>query len=702
MRRRTALAGVVFLGGGLVLASVASGDPIRVAAPPTRHDVQAVASAAGDPPSVDVARPATRRAASVMRPPKKNASGFNASSSMQAQARMAKFAAAESAAQPATKAKVQATRDLIAQQHLHFSAAVTAVSHKDLNQITGVKVKPPDAHKLAAAKAKRAQEPVKANLVRSQLLQRAAPPKHFAAKDMARMNSRDVAAAGPTSDNTNQNGKAGASYPSSQFPSPTSAAFSWRDRMTVVKNQESCGSCWAFATTGVLEATEILFNGGAQSLDLAEQQLVNCTPPFQAGGDNCDGNDPAAVWKYLGGTPDAMESSVPYKAAMQQCDSSAGSDNPYKVKDWGYVDDNDVQHPSVDEIKAAIVAHGPVVATVRATTAFQNYGGGVFDESDPGETNHAIVLVGWDDSKQAWHLRNSWSPDWGEDGYMWIKYGANSVGAWASWVQPTTTTQPSAPTFSDRYLSIANDAGEALTVYVQGEVEDGAGGWKWAPAGPGASAAAFKYTLAPGQSLDVKRTDTNEFLTAKAARIWATSASGSGNWTEYQSKDLVMASAPYKAAARDRTTYHLQAGAKPTPSAAKLLAAGKAAITKKDWAAADDAFQQLVDHYPSDHKIVDARYWLGYAKFHEQKYKDAVDVLYKMVSSAPDGNAMVPFGVYYLGLSAAGEGECGYAVRNLEVVAYGEIDAPASWERAAKKEISTLENDDGTICSSWD
>jgi len=90
--------------------------------------------------------------------------------------------------------------------------------------------------------------------------------------------------------------------------------------------------------------------------------------------------------------------------------------------------------PTVDEVKEAICAHGAVAASVRATPAFHHYTGGVFNEHDPGPTNHAILLVGWDDSKGAWLLKNSWTTNWGENGYMWIAYDSNSVGHAAAWV----------------------------------------------------------------------------------------------------------------------------------------------------------------------------------------------------------------------------------------------------------------------------
>jgi cathepsin L len=89
----------------------------------------------------------------------------------------------------------------------------------------------------------------------------------------------------------------------------------------------------------------------------------------------------------------------------------------------------------VAQLKSAIYTHGGVSAGVTVDSYFQAYTGGVYantGNSDP--INHAIVLVGWDDTKGAWLMKNSWGPSWGVNGFMWIKYGTSNVGTGACWV----------------------------------------------------------------------------------------------------------------------------------------------------------------------------------------------------------------------------------------------------------------------------
>jgi cathepsin L len=60
--------------------------------------------------------------------------------------------------------------------------------------------------------------------------------------------------------------------------------------------------------------------------------------------------------------------------------------------------------------------------------------GGVFAEDEKGAVNHAIALIGWDDEKGAWLVKNSWGKQMGEDGYFYIKYNANNIGFGAQWI----------------------------------------------------------------------------------------------------------------------------------------------------------------------------------------------------------------------------------------------------------------------------
>lgn len=221
------------------------------------------------------------------------------------------------------------------------------------------------------------------------------------------------------------------------------SSYNWCDLggCTPVKNQGSCGSCWAFGTVGSLE-TNIKIKD-AQTKDLAEQYLLSCNTE----GYSCNGG----WWvhdyhrsKIPSGEPAAgavYEADFPYRASKVACNPPHS--HYEKIASWSYIAGYSV--PSATAIKQAIYDHGPVAAAVCVGTAFQAYRSGVFSTNETsacgtGVVNHAIVLVGWNDADQTWVLRNSWGTSWGESGYMRIKWGTSNVGYSANYVVYNGTT----------------------------------------------------------------------------------------------------------------------------------------------------------------------------------------------------------------------------------------------------------------------
>jgi C1A family cysteine protease len=202
---------------------------------------------------------------------------------------------------------------------------------------------------------------------------------------------------------------------------PSSYNFCTTTGCTPVRNQGNCGSCWDFATVGAFEqAVKKL----GTTRDVSEQYVLDCNTM----GYDCNGGYIAFSAIKSG---DALESCDPYKAADGTCKSSCTKYDG--VSSWSYVGSSSAV-PSTAALKAAIYKYGPVAAGVYVNTAFENYAGGTFSGKASGTVNHAIVLTGWDDTRGAWRLRNSWGSSWGDSGYMWIKYGSQKVGYGAAYV----------------------------------------------------------------------------------------------------------------------------------------------------------------------------------------------------------------------------------------------------------------------------
>ena len=186
---------------------------------------------------------------------------------------------------------------------------------------------------------------------------------------------------------------------------------------TSVKNQGSCGSCWAFSQCGMFES--VLLKQGI-STDLSEQWLVSC---------NTDG------WGCNGGWF-ANDYYLDYGATLESCYRYKAADLPCKECPAIYVATGEGTARKIADIKDAIMTYGAVQCAVTVTNYFQAYSGGVFNYDSSASVNHAVVLVGWDDNagNGAWRMKNSWGSGWGESGMMWIEYGVSNIGYGANYL----------------------------------------------------------------------------------------------------------------------------------------------------------------------------------------------------------------------------------------------------------------------------
>jgi hypothetical protein len=213
--------------------------------------------------------------------------------------------------------------------------------------------------------------------------------------------------------------------------------FDWREqgKLTPPKDQGTCGSCWSFSSVAVLQ--DALALSGKGQIALSEQYLLSCNKE----GWGCDGGFFAHDYHKalpMGGVPQAE---FPYAGRKLACKS--GLSHPYHISSWAYLPSKDGNTPpSLESIKNAIYTYGPISAGVGASDAFMSYSSGVFNKCDGTQPNHAIVLTGWDDDGQYFVMKNSWGQNWGDGGYMKIKYGCNYIGIAANYVTLSSTPAP--------------------------------------------------------------------------------------------------------------------------------------------------------------------------------------------------------------------------------------------------------------------
>jgi C1A family cysteine protease len=210
------------------------------------------------------------------------------------------------------------------------------------------------------------------------------------------------------------------------------AQLDWRDNggnfVTPVRNQWSCGSCWDFAAIAQIESRmSVAGNTTDPMIDLSEQQVLSCS-----GAGNCaDGGYISDALDYILSAGVAEEACFPYQSADGMC-TDLCADWPLlttQIADWSWVttDGNDV-----DTIKNALM-DGPVAAWFQVYADFALYFRGVYQHVWGGyEGNHFVLIVGWDDTQQAWIVKNSWGYLWGDFGYFRIKWGEVSFGYWST------------------------------------------------------------------------------------------------------------------------------------------------------------------------------------------------------------------------------------------------------------------------------
>ena len=233
---------------------------------------------------------------------------------------------------------------------------------------------------------------------------------------------------------------------------PLPAQLDWRDRdgrtyVNPIRNQGECGSCYAF---GAAAAAEGAYNRhydlvNEQRIEFSEAFIAFCLGNLYPGFDGCYGanydyQELQALCEY--GLVEEID--YPYSDnPLQDCLASAWDTPRTRFTGWYRAPCSDV-----DAIKRAILLYGVVDAAVMVDAFFEAYQSGIFENDDTAcdqgaytATNHAIALVGWDDNGDAenngyWILRNSWGENWGENGYMRIRYGSARVDCAVAYLGP--------------------------------------------------------------------------------------------------------------------------------------------------------------------------------------------------------------------------------------------------------------------------
>jgi len=200
----------------------------------------------------------------------------------------------------------------------------------------------------------------------------------------------------------------------------------WSSKISPAPSQGGCGDCWAFAATACIES-HLAIAEDKDPQKLSEMNMFECSPnPQQCGGTGkCEGSIPELGWNYIAdqtlnhnGGMFTIED-FPYDGMDKECEGLTDGLTPVVgVTGWTLLPSNDYK-----STMNAVAKVGPLALAVAASD-WSMYESGVFSSTST-TVNHAVVLAGYgvdkDTGEKYYLIRNSWGPEYGENGYIRVK-----------------------------------------------------------------------------------------------------------------------------------------------------------------------------------------------------------------------------------------------------------------------------------------
>jgi cathepsin B len=209
------------------------------------------------------------------------------------------------------------------------------------------------------------------------------------------------------------------------LPEAFDSRTQWPDCITPIRNQEHCGSCWAFSGVTALSDRMCIASSGKIKVILSPQYLVSCDKVDKA----CQGGMLDETWNFLETQGTVTDSCFSYKSGdgkivpdcPSQCDKSSEKLVSYKA-----VKGSSKELTCPLQMQKEIMANGPVQTGFMVYEDFMHYKSGVYKHTTGKKLGgHAVRVVGWgkENSVNYWIVANTWGPAWGETGFFRIAFG---------------------------------------------------------------------------------------------------------------------------------------------------------------------------------------------------------------------------------------------------------------------------------------